>query len=227
MKERLLYGSLYTLFSVISIYAAGRAAIILWAICSIVIFILLRPKFSFFIVIPVFTLLVFTYFDIIFGYLLRGQSTNEILQLSGRLVLWKLAIIGLTNKYLIGYGFGVGSRSLFHQFGTTGYSDTISAIHNGFLEVALGTGIIGFCLWFFSISWGIFILFKSLLKREHVEMSILSIFLLGSTFVGSGVGGWMDYILGYFFLSTSYVMIIEKHNYGMSSKGMIKKMLIN
>jgi O-antigen ligase len=218
LKQKLLYGFLYIVFSVISIYAAGRAAIILWGICSFAVFILLKPKFSFVIIIPGFALLAFTYYTIIFEYLLRGQSTNEILKLSGRLVLWKLGIIGFMNKYLIGYGFGVGSRTIFYKFGTTGYSDTISGIHNGFLEVALGTGIFGFCLWFSAISWGLFFLFKSLLRRENVEMSILSIFLLGSTFVGSGVGGWMDYILGYFFISTAYVVINEKSKNEISSK---------
>ena len=210
MNQKLLYGFLYILFSFISIYAAGRTAIIMWGICSLVIFILLKPRLSFVIIIPASAFIAYTYFNVIVEYLLRGQSTIEILKLSGRLVLWKLGMAGLMNKFLIGYGFGVGSRSLFYQFGTTGYSETISGIHNGFLEVALGTGIIGFCLWFSSISWGLFYLFKSLVQREKVEMSILSIFLLGSTIAGSGVGGWMDYILGFFFISTAYVIIDQK-----------------
>jgi O-antigen ligase len=210
INQKLLYGFLYSLFSFISIYAAGRTAIILWGICSLVVLTLLKPKISLVIIIPVSALITYTYFNVIFEYLLRGQSANEILKLSGRLVLWKLGIVALMNKFLIGYGFGVGSRTLFYQFGTVGYSETISGIHNGFLEVALGTGIIGFCLWISSISWGLFLLFKSLFKKENVEMSILSILLLGSTFAGSGVGGWMDYILGFFFISTAYAIINEK-----------------
>ena len=76
-----------------------------------------------------------------------GRSFEEIGSMTGRLYLWQGYLTGFLERPVLGWGFGLGAR-LGGHFGVFSSTNT----HNGFIDAALGTGIIGvMCLvaWMF------------------------------------------------------------------------------
>ncbi len=82
--------------------------------------------------------------------LFPGKTEHDIVTLKGRTHLWDVYLRMFTDKPILGYGFAVVSR-MGSYFGTISTTNT----HNGFLEVLLGTGILGmsfFVLWMLRLS---------------------------------------------------------------------------
>jgi O-antigen ligase len=77
-----------------------------------------------------------------YDFFLGGRSEQQLSTLTGRKVLWDAYFRMIKTNPLIGNGFAVGAR-IASGFGGISTTNT----HNGFLEVILGTGIIG-CLIF-------------------------------------------------------------------------------
>ena len=95
-----------------------------------------------------FTLTVVTgpFAHLLWDYFRRGQDASAILTLTGRLNLWKIAWDFIMNRPWSGYGALTGTRFLVAQFDPYGEGAIISGADNVFLEVLLGTGVIGLIL---------------------------------------------------------------------------------
>jgi O-antigen ligase len=73
-------------------------------------------------------------------YMLRGQSTELFHSLSGRMDWWQSAWVKIMERPLLGYGAYAGGRFVvLAQFGDM----ETSSIHNSYVEVVLGSGILG------------------------------------------------------------------------------------
>lgn len=73
-------------------------------------------------------------------YMLRGQSTELFHSLSGRMDWWQSAWVKILERPWLGYGAYAGGRFVvLAQFGDM----ETSSIHNSYVEVVLGSGILG------------------------------------------------------------------------------------
>jgi O-antigen ligase len=66
-------------------------------------------------------------------FFVRNESIELLTSLTGRTILWEHAWFAFLEKPLFGYGFGVASRFVF-SLGISGFSETISSIHNAYIE---------------------------------------------------------------------------------------------
>jgi O-antigen ligase len=111
--------------------------------------------------------------DILAEFFRRGQSDELFASLSGRTNWWDLGFYYLQQRPVLGYGAYAGSR--FVVLSALGY-DLTSSIHNAWLEILLGSGIVGFipaALAFISV-W--FVICRLLVSR-HTSQSSASLLL--------------------------------------------------
>lgn len=177
------------------VMAVGRTGIASF-IVSAFILLLYRPRLFAAVLLPIFSIFIGVYRDEIGDFLLRGQDSYDVVGLSGRVGWWKFAIEGMSDHPLIGLGFGVGNRVIFQRHGVS-YT---SGLHNGFLEVLTGVGIIGFLIWIVPFGSWLLSAIRSLVGGINREINILVVPLLLSTVVSQGAGGWMSVEYGLFLI---------------------------
>jgi O-antigen ligase len=82
----------------------------------------------------------------------QGEKAATVKDLTGRTQFWQLAAQLIAEKPVAGYGYevagGVWSESAVSE-GTfvSQWGSSKTSLHNGYLEVVLGTGILGLSLW--------------------------------------------------------------------------------
>lgn len=103
----------------------------------------------------------------IFQFIQGNQAAHVTMSLSGRTVLWQHAFELSKEHPIIGLGYGVGSRIMFFFSKLEGFGETISSAHNGFLEVFMGLGLIGFAPWCIAL----YSFLRISLKKYKVENS--------------------------------------------------------
>lgn len=81
--------------------------------------------------------------DTFWKYIRRGQDTEMLANLSGRVDWWTVAIERIKERPLLGYGAYSGGKFVVLQ--QLGDLET-SGIHNDYLEILLGTGVVGLSL---------------------------------------------------------------------------------
>jgi O-antigen ligase len=74
----------------------------------------------------------------------RGQDEQEFTNLSGRTVWWVVAIDKVRQRPVLGYGAYSGGR--FVVSSEFGADVDLSSVHNDYLEILLGTGLVGLTL---------------------------------------------------------------------------------
>ncbi|RMH32656.1 MAG: O-antigen ligase domain-containing protein [Gammaproteobacteria bacterium] len=73
-------------------------------------------------------------------YFLRGQDISQVIELSGRIKMWGLALSFITRRPLFGYGAMTGTRFLLAPLAPFGEDFAYSGADNVFIEVLLGVG---------------------------------------------------------------------------------------
>lgn len=91
-------------------------------------------------------LLTTTASEMILSYIYRGQSLESFTSLTGRIGFWEHVINQISSAPIIGHGYYAGQRILFGA----------STVDNTFLEVLLGTGIVGLIAFSIPIIYGIY-----------------------------------------------------------------------
>ena len=200
---------LYLVTGFIAIFALGRTAIAIFAVGSAML--LTKRKFlvSSLLIFPVAFLTYAIFEQVIFSYLSRGQSLEELMALSGRQVLWEWGFDAFLEKPFAGFGFGVGSRVVFTRFAVLDYSDTISSLHNGLVEIVLGTGVIGLSLVGSSFLYGLWLAGRGLMRGRHMDMCIYFVALVFTSFSSTGIGGWMNGSIALFLASAGYLYLSQ------------------
>ena len=200
---------LYLVTGFIAVYALGRTAIAIFAVGSAML--LTRQKFlvSSLLLFPA-AFLAYTIFEqVIFSYLSRGQSLEELMALSGRQVLWEWGWDAFLEEPFAGFGFGVGSKVVLSRFALLDYSDTISSLHNGLVEIVLGTGVIGLSLVGSSFLYGLWLAGRGLMRGRNMDMCIFFVALSFASFSGTGIGGWMSSSIALFLASAGYLHLSQ------------------
>lgn len=200
---------LYLITGGIAVYALGRTAIATFAVGSVML--LTRRNFlvSSLLLFPVAFLIYAINEQVIFSYLSRGQSIEELYALSGRQVLWEWGLDAFFENPFSGFGFGVGSRVVFTRFAVLDYSVTISSLHNSLIEIVLGTGVIGLSLVGSSFFYGLWLAGRGLMRGRHMDMCICFVALTFTSFASTGIGGWMNGTIALFLASAGYLYLAQ------------------
>lgn len=192
-------------FSFVCLLSLGRTSII-GMLLGVVVLLLIRfgKNFINFIKlssIPVLISVLFFWFnESMTAFFMRGQTLDELRNLSGRLDMWQVMSKLITESPYLGYGFGVGSRVAFSTIGITQHEDTISSAHNGFLEVFSGVGLFGLFLWILAIYSVVRHLINNRFgKYSSLLLSLMPLYLLVSTF-NILLGGWFSVPMAMFFV---------------------------
>jgi O-antigen ligase len=126
------------------------------------------------------------------------QNSNSFVTLSGRTVVWTAAVRQFEQYPVLGVGGGVGGKTVIANIGNM-YLEEMSSLHNGFLEVLTGLGIVGFLIAVYMLSlatwraWGTWNRFP-----QFAGTYVLIIHVWMTTIMSTGLLGWMGYEVAIF-----------------------------
>jgi O-antigen ligase len=174
---------------------------------GVVIIILYYFRKSLLFVIPIIAFGTITYLlfeNPLLNFLLRGRDISALSALSGRVGLWEFSHEIWLKNALTGVGGGAASNSFVD------YIHEASSVHNGYLELIFGTGLIGAIPLLICVGRTFFIL-KKCAKEENdkiakIKTIVIFYFLLISMFTSS-VLSWLTPLLITFFIIISYAQI--------------------
>jgi O-antigen ligase len=194
---------------IVCVLARGRTAIGIAVLSTILIVLRTKRIFPIILLATSIPLLVIFFSDPIIEHLYRGQDLEEIKGLSGRRQLIEMGLPYFLENPTIGYGFGVGSDYVFSRIGASGianYDKTISSLHNGIIEILLGTGIFGLVAISLSMIKTFWAYARSYLRGRDLDMAMMAVYIISYTFVsGLGIGGWMSDTIGFYLLTSAIV----------------------
>jgi O-antigen ligase len=126
------------------------------------------------------------------------QNSSGFVTLSGRTVVWTAAVHQFEEHPILGVGGGVGGKMVISHIGNM-YLEEMSSLHNGFLEVLTGLGIVGFLIggymmvvatWRAWNQWSI--------HPEYAGTYVLILHVWMTTIMSTGLLGWMGYEVALF-----------------------------
>ncbi|MGN6514254.1 MAG: O-antigen ligase family protein [Rhizomicrobium sp.] len=145
---------------------------------------------------------------------LAGVYYNDLARLfsdpqgfTGRTVIWQAEIAFIRDHFLLGSGFGsfadTGALSPLHNYVGQNWVDTISHGHNGYLQLMVTTGIIGFTLTMLAVLLRPSIAFwrmdgmDGLLKSFLFALFVFFVFhnLTESDFLESDGASWVVFLM--------------------------------
>jgi O-antigen ligase len=201
----------FLVFFIVCVFAHGRTAIGIAVLSTILIVLRTKRTFPIVLLAGSIPLLVIFFSDPIIEYLYRGQNLEAVKGLSGRQQLIEMGLPYFFESPTIGYGFGVGSDYVFNRIGAsglTGYGETISSLHNGIIEILLGTGILGLAVISLSMIKAFWACAQRYLQGRDLDMAMLAVYIISYTFVaGMGLGGWMGDTIGFYLLSSAILSL--------------------
>jgi O-antigen ligase len=117
-------------------------------------------------------------------YVLRGQTVAQAEQLSGRLNFWAAAIPVWETSPLLGRGLLTASR--FEVLAPLGF-DSTSTIHSTWVEVLVGTGVVGTTLLFVSLAATVYLAFGAVRRSNWALPLVLLTALVVRSVTGSTI----------------------------------------
>ena len=144
-------------------------------------------------------------------YLPEANETSIVdkFMLDNRIPIWKSAINVIKHNIVTGVGPGDASKELLKEYKNAGYTemcyDNLNA-HNQYLEVFLGTGLIGFVIFISVLTYMVYML---ILKRNllfGLYISIILIFFLFESILNRIAG------VTFFSLFTFLLLYLEDNN---------------
>jgi O-antigen ligase len=139
------------------------------------------------------------------------QNSSDFVTLSGRTVVWTAAVRQFEQHPIIGVGGGIGGKVVIAHIGNM-YLEEMSSLHNGFLEVLTGLGLIGFLLGTYMMVAATFRAWNA--WDEHPEYAgtyVLIIHVWMTTIMSTGVLGWMGYEEALFLCILSNIDLLAEH----------------
>jgi O-antigen ligase len=152
----------------------------------------------------------FLFWSGILSRLQGHQNTSDFVTLSGRTVVWTAAVRQFEQNPILGVGGGIGGKVVISHIGNR-YLEEMSSLHNGFLELLTGLGLLGFVL-------GTYLLVGTTLKAwrawdrhpEYAGTYVLIIHVWMTTTMSTGILGWMGYEVALFLCILSNVDLIAE-----------------
>jgi O-antigen ligase len=141
-QHRAFYAAVFLLGLTSLIFSQSRGALAGFLVASIVLLIAMRRRVLLVAVVVTLLAVLLTPAtrDVAWQFVLRGEDTEMVQSLSGRISWWNAAWERFLERPLAGYGGYAGPR--FAVLAVIGQSETTN-LHNTWLEVLLSTGILG------------------------------------------------------------------------------------
>ena len=177
--RRAAYGLLLVVSLITLILAQTRSAILALLIGCVVILILSKRIGAIGLLFVVLAIVGTVAGDALLTYFMRDQSTEMFLSLTGRTTWWEASWAKIVERPLLGYGAYAGAR--FAALASLGFNTT-ATVHNSYMEVLLGTGILGLIPFLMMLGgtwiWLISALRRPLLREEEKELGLEAVGLL-------------------------------------------------
>jgi O-antigen ligase len=187
--NRGFWGSLVVVGSLGVVLGSGRQGVAIWLAAGIAVLWVRRRRLFMLLIGPGVAAFVAMNWDEVLLALGRDQQASTLATWSGRLVWWQSAIDAWSEHPWTGFGFGAGGR--FVALARVG-SDAASSVHNGYLEVLIGVGIIGSIPFLYMVwrmlRWSV----PQLVRGLDTAYAVLFIPLMLHTLVSLGFGGWVS-----------------------------------
>jgi O-antigen ligase len=153
----------------------------------------------------------FLFWSGILNRLQGHQNSSDFVTLSGRTVVWTAAVRQFEQNPILGVGGGIGGKVVISHIGNR-FLEEMSSLHNGFLELLTGLGLLGFVL-------GTYMLVGTTLRAwqawdahpEYAGTYVLIIHVWMTTTMSTGILGWMGYEVALFLCILSNVDLIAEH----------------
>ena len=125
--------------------------------------------------------------NVLIAYLMRGQTTENLMSGTGRLTIWSYAMEYIAKRPLFGFGFGAGGELAAKQF------HGVATVHSGIFETLLGTGAVGLFILLLQCFYAIRIVVTNMcrqgLRANSMDAIILMYYLIRSV-TSLGVANW-------------------------------------
>ena len=140
------------------------------------------------------------------------QASSDFVTLSGRTVVWTAAVRQFEAHPVLGVGGGIGGKVVIAHIGNM-YLEQMSSLHNGFLEVLTGLGLVGFLL-------GTYLLILATWRawtawNEHPEYAgtyVLIVHVWMTTIMSTGILGWMGFELALFLCIVTNLDLVRQRS---------------
>lgn len=132
---------------------------------------------------------------------------SKLTDLTERELIWQGASVFLKEKPIFGYGYSVEGKIFDNQllFDMTGQffnPNSQQPLHNGYLSIFIGGGIIGLALWLFAIMIPIYYSIKYLTDKSIVGYVLATLIpILIANIVESAITGYLSATDIYFWLA--------------------------
>lgn len=134
----------------------------------------------------------------VLDYLHGTEAGSNFTTLSGRTIVWTAAIRQWHQHPWLGLGGGVGGKIVLAHIGSFSF-EILSSLHNGFMELLTGLGVVGVLLGVYLllyVTWRTFRAWK--LYPEHSGTYVLIVHVWACTIMSTGIFGWMGYEMAIF-----------------------------
>jgi O-antigen ligase len=144
------------------------------------------------------------------------QHASDFVTLSGRTVVWTAAVRQFEQYPILGVGGGIGGKVVIAHIGNT-YLEEMSSLHNGFLELLTGLGIVGFLLGTYMLvattwrAWGAWDR-----NPQFVGTYVLILHVWLTTTMSTGILGWMGYEVALFLCIVANLDVVAARARAMS-----------
>ncbi|HEY3626035.1 MAG TPA: O-antigen ligase family protein [Terracidiphilus sp.] len=152
----------------------------------------------------------FLFWSGILNRLQGHQNSSDFVTLSGRTVVWTAAVRQFEQHPLIGVGGGIGGKVVISHIGNR-YLEEMSSLHNGFLELLTGLGLVGFLIGTYMLVATTFRAWSAWDKRpEYAGTYVLIIHVWMTTTMSTGILGWMGYEVALFLCILSNIDLVAE-----------------
>lgn len=146
----------------------------------------------------------------VLDYLHGTEARSNFTTLSGRTIVWTAAIRQWHQHPWLGVGGGVGGKQVIKHIGN--YSlEVLSSLHNGFMEILTGLGLIGIVLGvvlLLLVTWRTFRAWKR--HPEHSGNYVLIVHVWACTIMSTGIFGWMGYEMAIFLCIITNLDLLQR-----------------
>jgi O-antigen ligase len=138
------------------------------------------------------------------------QAQSSFVTLSGRTIVWTAAVHQFEKYPILGVGGGVGGKTVISHIGNM-YLEEMSSLHNGFLEVLTGLGIVGFILSTVLLVVASFRDWSAWnMHPEYAGTYVLIIHVWMTTIMSTGLLGWMGYEVAIFLCIITNIDLVRE-----------------
>lgn len=125
----------------------------------------------------------------------KRNETSEITDLSSREDIWKSAEIFIKEKPIFGYGYGVEGKIFQDELkvdleGSFIERNVRQSLHNGYLSLLVGVGIVGLILWLLTLTFPFIFSITSVFSPEKAYAYFTFATVIITNFVESALTGY-------------------------------------